>query len=273
MDAVSSQGSQARLTAQQHEAVECALTQSHASRKRVGLDAIVLKRGGTFLVCDRRGDIVPDRDGGLGLFRDDTRFLSLYELTLNGRLPVFLSNEQNVGESTLHDLENGDLPALDQGADIPAHTLALHRERRAGDTEITERLLIANYGMQQVGVRLSLGFAADFADLLAIRGMAKSTPGQALEAEVAGTSAVRLRFRGEDGRERCTRLAFSAPATRLDGACAQFDLHLNPGETQEITTVITPEEEPSASEPVVSDAVVVCWSRPPRSSALPCSRM
>jgi len=249
MNAASSQSSQGGLTPPQHEAVECALTRSHASRKRVDQNAIVLKRGGTFMICDPRGDIVPDREAGLGLFREDTRFLSLYELTLNGRLPVFLSTEQHVGESTVHDLENDDLPGLDSGTDIPAHTLAVQRERRAGERDVRDTLRITYFGMQQVKVRLSLRFAADFADLMAIRGMGKRTPGRTLESEVAaGHAAVRLRFLGDDGCARFTQLAFSRAATELDGGYAHFDLQLNPGQTEEITTVIRPGEGSEACD-------------------------
>jgi glycogen debranching enzyme len=248
MNAPSSQASQDDLTPQQHEAVECALTQSHASRQRIALDAIVLKRSGVFLVCDRRGDIDTERNAGLGLFSNDTRFLSLYELTLNGRLPVFLSNEQHAGELVLHDLENDDLPALEAGPDIPAHTLALQRERRAEEQSVTERIRLTNFGMQPVDVRVQLRFAADFADLMAIRGAAKSTPGRALEPEVEASCAVRLRFLGEDGWEPFTRLAFSRPATRLESTCARFELHLSPGQTEEITVVLTPGEVSKTTE-------------------------
>jgi glycogen debranching enzyme len=242
MTAASSQSSKTDLTPQQHEAIEKAFTQKHASRKRVGLDAMVLKRGGIFLVCDQRGDIVPDRDAGLGLFHNDTRFLSLYELTLNGRVPMFLSNEQDVGTVIVHDLENEDLPGVGHGSEIPAHTLALHRERRAEENAVTEHIRLTNFAMETAEVRLSLRFAADFADLLAIRGMAKDTPGRSLEPQVEAGRAVRLRFAGEDDCIRFTLLAFSPAANRLDGACAQFDLQLSPGQTQDITVVITPGE-------------------------------
>ena len=51
--------------------------------------AITILEGSTFCICDERGDIDGETQG---LFADDTRFLSLLRLTLNGEKPLLLSN-------------------------------------------------------------------------------------------------------------------------------------------------------------------------------------
>src|SRR5215204_5576105 len=51
---------------------------------RVPLRLFALKHGDTFVVADAFGDILGDGDG---LFRDDTRVLSRYRLTLDGKAP------------------------------------------------------------------------------------------------------------------------------------------------------------------------------------------
>src|SRR5207248_8594726 len=51
--------------------------------------ALTILEGSTFCICDERGDI----DGQThGLFADDTRFLSLLRLTVNGEKPLLLSS-------------------------------------------------------------------------------------------------------------------------------------------------------------------------------------
>jgi hypothetical protein len=54
---------------------------------RVPLRLFALKHGDTFVVADAFGDILGDGDG---LFRDDTRVLSRFRLTLGGRAPSLL---------------------------------------------------------------------------------------------------------------------------------------------------------------------------------------
>jgi glycogen debranching enzyme len=163
------------LTPQQHRSRERALTQSHASRMSVGTEPIVLKRDATFFLCDERGDVAADSGQGLGLFRDDTRFLSLYQLTWNGRLPVALSTEHGWGEWTSHDLENEDLPSIDGGEPVAAHTIALRRDRTVEGGAVRELLTFTNFGMRPAAIRVRLCFEADFAPLLGIRGTAHRT--------------------------------------------------------------------------------------------------
>ena len=64
----------------------------HASSSRVDDRKRVLKRGDTFAVFDRHGDIHPFGHGGHGLYCRDTRFLSRFELTIAGQRPLLLNS-------------------------------------------------------------------------------------------------------------------------------------------------------------------------------------
>ena len=48
-------------------------------------DRVILKQNDIFVVSDLAGDIPAGNEDGLGLYRSDTRFLSTYELRVNGR--------------------------------------------------------------------------------------------------------------------------------------------------------------------------------------------
>jgi hypothetical protein len=50
---------------------------------------LTILEGSTFCICDERGDIDGETQG---LFADDTRFLSLLRLTVNGAKPLLLSS-------------------------------------------------------------------------------------------------------------------------------------------------------------------------------------
>ena len=51
--------------------------------------ALTILEGSTFCICDELGDVDGETQG---LFADDTRFLSLLRLTLNGARPLLLSS-------------------------------------------------------------------------------------------------------------------------------------------------------------------------------------
>src|SRR5262245_8186595 len=54
-------------------------------------NGLVLKHDRYFLLVDSHGDIAPPGRCSLGLFQDDTRVLSYYELSVSGGPPALLS--------------------------------------------------------------------------------------------------------------------------------------------------------------------------------------
>ena len=234
-------GRDADLTPREHRARERSLTQHHAARTRTGGDDIVLKFDDTFLVADAAGDVCGAQGRGLGLFYDDTRFLSLYRLTLDERALIALSSEHGGGDWATHSLENEALeePAShDDAAHSAPHTLSVRRYRTAGDAEIRELLVVTNYHICPVSICLRLRFAADFADIFQVRSISEHAPGRVLPAQLQSDS-VRLRSAGDDGRERATTLRFAPAPSRLDGSCAVFDLQLEPRQCREVEVHIT----------------------------------
>ena len=53
--------------------------------------ALTILEGSTFCVSDERGDIT---EPVMGLFANDTRFLSRWVLTINGARPLVLSSDK-----------------------------------------------------------------------------------------------------------------------------------------------------------------------------------
>src|SRR5437764_1492059 len=68
-----------------------------------------LKQNDTFIVVDSHGDIGACTGGPDGLFHSDTRFLSYFEILLNGVQPLLLgSNVRDDNTSLTVDLTNPD---------------------------------------------------------------------------------------------------------------------------------------------------------------------
>jgi len=53
-------------------------------------DATLLKEGDLFLLTDREGNVPRNNHDGFGLYVGDTRFLSSYELAIQGLRPTIL---------------------------------------------------------------------------------------------------------------------------------------------------------------------------------------
>ncbi len=220
----------AALTAEQQQAREQALTQHHAARLRIDAHNVVLKYDDTFLVGDAAGDMLAEEGHGLGLFYRDTRYLSVYVLSLDGQRLYALSSEQGGGSWVTHALETED---LEEATDDDPHSIAVRRYRTAGDGEIRELLLISNHAMSAAQLRLRLKFQADFADIFQVRSLAPYESRQERGSRADGETAT-LWSVGQDRRHRSTALRFKPAPAQFDGGCATFELRLDSGQSAEV---------------------------------------
>lgn len=161
----------------------------------------VLKQGDTFGLFDRYGDIHSLRTGSQGLYHEGTRFLSLFELTLNGERPLLLSStvkEKNVLLSV--DLMNPDMTHEGQVA-VTRGALHMSRTRFLWQGRCFERLRIHNYSLLPIPVRLSISVDADFADLFEVRGTQRNRRGRRVET-VTSKDGILLGYEGLDRVDR-----------------------------------------------------------------------
>src|SRR5262245_65872578 len=126
----------------------------------LGPDAIAILDGRTFMFSDSVGDIPPRSLGGF--VHDDTRLLSRWELTLNGR-PLSLLKSGTVDYySAAFFVTNPELPGL------RANCLTGRRLRFVG-SGVLEQIGFANSTAEPIRLELRLACGADFADLFEIK--------------------------------------------------------------------------------------------------------
>src|SRR4030095_6014813 len=112
--------------------------------------ASVLKSGDTFALLDHRGDIRPYGLGEQGIFHEGTRFLSLSDLSIEGKRPLFLSSNANRGSAVLGiDLSNPDLLGRN-GAPIPRGTIHIARSKFLWQGTCHEELQVSNFGLHAI---------------------------------------------------------------------------------------------------------------------------
>jgi glycogen debranching enzyme len=200
----------------------------HAARGL--LPRFTLKDGDTFLLADALGDIQGSNDG---LFSSDTRMLSRLELELAGRQPSLLGAgvSQDNTLFTAH-LTNQPLPALGERA-IPKEVIHIERNRFLWEGRLYERIRLTNFSGEAAQVPLRLCFAADFADIFEVQGLARKQRGTSLEPEVNETS-VCLSYRGLDRKLRSTAVRFGSVPDTLSSQEACFTLELGRGDVAEL---------------------------------------
>ena len=217
---------------------------------------LATKENDMFLYADNDGNL---RGGphGMGLYFKDTRFLSVYVLTIAGRLPVLLSSSAERAYMSYVDLTNPDLWE-DSRITVPQQTLNVRRTRVVS-ARLLERIRFKNYNEHAIRVPVDLTFGADFADIFEVRGLRRKRHGLFFKPKVEGHRVV-FGYRGEDEVFRETQIDLGAVPDRveIDGGMVRvgFDLDLPAHQTRLFTILVEPvigEERPPA---ITFDAAV-----------------
>jgi glycogen debranching enzyme len=196
--------------------------QGRVAEERAPSRLFALKDGDAFVVADAFGDIIGESDG---FFRDDTRILSEFYLTVAGARPALLSAAIS-GDNvifTAH-LTNRSLPAAD-GHMLPQGVIHIERARILYAERLYERITCVNYSESAALTQLAIGFAGDFHDMFELRGQVRKKRGSLRAVELVNGRAV-LRYDGLDHVLRSTSISFSLPPTRLSSNRAEFRLSL-----------------------------------------------
>ena len=150
---------------------------------------VTLVEGSTFCISEPGGDILPGQPQGL--FVRDTRVLSHWELTVDGRRPEPLTVQRPDPYAAAF---IGRLPPSDGHADS---TLLIVRQRYVGDG-MREDVTICNTAPQPTVCVVTVNAAADFADLFEV----KTGRNQPVAAAVATAGASTLTFEARRGQRR-----------------------------------------------------------------------
>lgn len=160
--------------------------------------------GNTFVVSDSRGDIDPSPTFPTGLFSFDTRFISKWELTVNGeRLNALAVDDLQYFESQFFLVPGEPTHYVDAKLSIIRH--------RSVVGSFHEELTLLNHEDEQVDVVVRLNVESDFADLFEIKDV---------KAKVGTTTAL-----AEEGRLRLSysRESFRRESVISSSAPAEYD--------------------------------------------------
>jgi glycogen debranching enzyme len=162
---------------------------------------VQILEGNTFVVSDDRGDIEASSTDATGLFAFDTRFLSRWVLTVNGKRLTALSTDD------LQYFQARFFLVPDTGTVYVNSTMSVIRQREVADG-FREELQVLNHESEPVSVTIRIDAASDFADLFEVKdALAKKGTYQ---TQVVNDSLVLTYRRETYGRD--TWISTSAPA-------------------------------------------------------------
>lgn len=199
---------------------------------------VVLKDNHIQVVTDQFGDIPWGNDEGLGLYYYDTRYLSAYQVLVNGLQPIYLSHAAERDYIATFQYVNPDF-ALPDGSVAPRQSISIRRSRFVDGRAFRERLGFYNCNHVAVDVEVTLRFDADFRDMFAVRGFCR----QQLAARTTsrfGPEGLELTYVGRDGVHRHTLVRFSERPEPLSATTMLFRLRLEPHVPVSISLSVRP---------------------------------
>ncbi len=125
-------------------------------------NTVSILEGNTFVVSDLRGDIDATPTDTTGLFAFDTRYLSRWRLTINGKTPNSLSTDDLQYFSAQFFLVPG------TGTIYVDADLSIIRKRAVGKG-FHEDLTILNHSAKPVDLEVRIEAGSDFADLFEVK--------------------------------------------------------------------------------------------------------
>lgn len=184
---------------------------------------VTVVNGASFCVSEPNGDIVPG--GPHGLFFLDTRFVSHWELCVNGA-PVRSLAVDMVDSATARFVGRAIRSTAD---DDGVGSILVLRQRRV-DLGMVESITITNHGMTSTEVEVELRFGADHAGLFDVK--EQRPPAGAVPVTLWEGSSMWARSHASDELERATEVVVPpAGEQTVSGVCWRFTLAPRQSET------------------------------------------
>ena len=199
---------------------------------------LTILEGSTFCICDDVGDI--DRRTH-GFYTQDTRFLSVLRLKVNGVRPLLLSSGKVEYFSAAFFLRNPLAGGLEQDV------VSIMRERFVGEG-MQDVIVVQNQSMERQTLELALEIEGDFADILSVKehDFALGDPRRAQPLP----DPVPIRFSEEHnefllddpGNSAHTQVIFSERG-QIEGDVVRWQISLEPRERWHLRIDVIPSAE------------------------------
>jgi glycogen debranching enzyme len=197
-------------------------------------DAVVIKNRNIYFLSRQDGSLPLTEDHGFGLYYDDCRYLSGYQLKMGDGQARVLVADASQGLSAVYQFTNPEIEKDGQThARMDEVNVTWRRHIDARRCRMGESLRFMNNGRDRNELPLSLTFRCDFRDLFAIRGLWPRQPGELRDPEWHDGVLI-FGYAGADDVYRSLHVRFDPPPDRIDGTTVYYDLSLEARQSHEI---------------------------------------
>jgi glycogen debranching enzyme len=198
-------------------------------------DALVIRHNGAFLLMDRNGDVPLRPETGLGLYRDDTRFLSRYDFSFCDAEPVRLLTTASLGFAAQQVFTNPRMHSAD-GHELPRSTVEVRRQRVISSV-LEEVVRVTSFHVQPIELEFRYTFDADFADILEVRGLERPRRGR-VERGRQSDRSLDFAYLSRDGVRLRTVVEFSGAPVNISAHTAVVRVKLLPHQARSFTVTV-----------------------------------
>jgi glycogen debranching enzyme len=193
-------------------------------------DAVVIKDENLFLVAARDGSIPLEGQHPFGLYYNDCRFLSGWQLEVMREPLRSLVASAHQGNSAVHELTSRELTI--DGRRLPPQTLQVRVERDVTRGRILdERITVNNFAAEPLDAVVRVRLRGAFEPMMWIRGMAPEFTPKRPTVD-PGRDGVRLSVTGHDGVERTLATQVRPRPARVTRGMFEWQLRLRRGRPQ-----------------------------------------
>lgn len=212
----------------------------------------VIKQNEVFFLTDEDGNVSGSAKGILGVFTDDTRFLSQFVVEVENLEMEVLSSR--VSKNFVGTIRLANRAVIEHGeVQVWRESVGLERRRFIYDGVVYETLSFRNYNTYPVRIELAIRAASDYAHMFACRGYEEGAKGD-FHPVVLAEGTARFGYTGLDKVVRNTDINFTpAPHewSAVEGVLnARYAFEIAPHGGHEIAVTIVPELDGKRGEPI-----------------------
>ena len=212
----------------------------------------VIKQNEVFFLTDEDGNVSSSAKGILGVFTDDTRFLSEFVVEVENLEMEVLSSR--VSKHFVGTVRLANRAVIEHGeVKVWRESVGLERKRFVCDGVVYETLSFRNYNSYPVHIELAVRAASDYSHMFACRGYEEGAKGD-FHPIVLAEGTARFGYTGLDKVVRNTDINFTpAPHewSAVEGVLnARYAFELAPHDGYEIAVTIVPELDGKRGEPI-----------------------